>query len=260
MNADAAFEVTVSFSLNANRDLVESIGVRIRPPNAEDRWSRENLDGALLRIRNESQERSTVPRFDGAKAPVSAGEALAKAAASAQIEKDSVRRSRTSDGPATWIFQANSEFSDVSALRSLPEPVCLVHQFKKQIKPGDRVYFWECGRRRGIIGLAEVLEAPRIQPEPAEQLPFIRDSEKFAGDRLRVKLRLLKVVDPVISRDYLRSCPELANLSILRCPRGTNFRVSREEAEVLQKLVENRAASAPVFDYGSEKRVVFAQG
>jgi len=31
----------------------------------------------------------------------------------------------------------------------------------------------------GIIGLAEVSEPPRIQPEPKEQLLFIRNSEKF---------------------------------------------------------------------------------
>src|SRR5580704_5436199 len=57
----------------------------------------------------------------------------------------------------------------------------------------------------------------RIQPEPAEQLPFIRETEKFAGDQLRVKLRMLKRLEPLISRKYLLSWPELAGLSILRC-------------------------------------------
>ena len=70
-------------------------------------------------------------------------------------------------------------------MRSVQQAVCLVQQFGKAIKPGDRVYLWECGPRGGIIGLAEVAEAPRIQPEPAEQLPFIREPEKFAGDQLR---------------------------------------------------------------------------
>lgn len=200
-------------------------------------------------------------RFDDAKVPLSA-EQRAEAAVLAKGDKDATRGvSSSPEELASWIFQANSKFSDVSALRSLPEPVCLVHQFKKQIKRGDRVYLWECGRRRGIIGLAEVLESPRIQPEPLEQLRFVRDSERFAGDRLRVKLRLLKVIAPIIDRKYLLSRPELANLSILRCPRGTNFPVSREEAKIMGALVENHAASTPAIDKERrEKRIVFAEG
>ena len=164
------------------------------------------------------------------------------------------------DAQNTWIFQASPQLSDVKgALRSVQQPVCLVQQFGKTIKPGDRVYLWECGPRGGIIGLAEVAEAPRIQPEPAEQLPFIREPEKFSGDQLRVKLRMLKRIEPVISRKYLLSRPELASLSILRCARGTNFRVTHEQAAALQKVVEG-FQSFPNGNGSGEKRVVFAQG
>lgn len=264
MTADAPVEITVSFRLNSNRDLVESIAVRIAPHAVEQHWSRADLDRAdrAPRVGGESQEGSIVLSFDDAKLPVSAEQPVEKAADPAEREKDSTRSLLASpEEPATWIFQANSEFSDVGALGSLPEPVCLVHQFKKQIKPGDRVYLWECGRRTGIIGLAEVLEAPRIQPEPPEQLRFVRDSEKFGGDRLRVRLRLLKAIVPMIHRKYLLSRPELASLSILRCPRGTNFPVNREEAKVLEALVESRAVYTPVLTFkGSEKRIVFAEG
>lgn len=260
MTADAPIEVTVSFRPNSNSDLVESIAVRIAPHGVEQHWSRADL-GRAPRVGAEPQEGGTVLRFDDAKVPVSA-EQRAEAAAPAKRDKDSLRNLPASpEEPATWIFQANSKFSDVSGLRLLPEPVCLVQQFKKQIKRGDRVYLWECGRRRGIIGLAEVLEAPRIQAEPPEQLRFVRDSEKFAGDRLRVKLLLLKVIAPILHRKYLLSRPELANLRILRCPRGTNFPVSREEAKILQALVESHVPSSPAVDQERrEKRIVFAEG
>ena len=225
MTTDASVEVTVTFRLNPNRDLVESIVVRIAPQNGGHRSSRVDLDRAPRREK-ESQEGCTAPSFDEANVPVCAQEPANEAASPLKRERDLIRSAPASPKePATWIFQANSKFSDVSALRSLPEAVCLVHQFKKQIEPGDRVYLWECGRRSGIIGLAEVLEAPRMQPEPPEQLHFIRDSEKFAGDRLRVRLRLVKVIAPIIHRKHLLSRPELASLSILRCPRGTNFPV-----------------------------------
>src|SRR5215472_7524572 len=65
----------------------------------------------------------------------------------------------------------------------------------------------------------------------------IRKTEKFAGDQVRVKLRLLKRLKPLIPRAYLQSRAELSKLSILHCPRGTNFRINRQEAEILKSLV-----------------------
>jgi hypothetical protein len=105
-----------------------------------------------------------------------------------------------------------------------------------------------------------VAETPRIQPEPAEQLRFVRESEKFAGDQLRVKLRIVKRIGAVISRKYLMSRPELAGLSILRCAQGTNFRVTREQAEVLDKVVKEYEAFSPNWNGSREKRIVFAEG
>ena len=135
----------------------------------------------------------------------------------------------------------------------------LVRQFKDEIKPGDTAYIWLSGGCGGILGMAEVLEAPRIQPERG-QIRFIRKTEKFAGDQLRVKLRLLKRLKPLIPRAYLQSRAELSKLSILHCPRGTNFRVNRQEAEILKSLVASHMAAPLVRNVaGSEKRIVFAE-
>ena len=163
--------------------------------------------------------------------------------------------------PRTWIFQASPKFSNVKgAVRSVEEPVCLVRQFAREIEPGDRVYLWECGPRAGIIALAEVLEAPRVQPEPAEQLPFIREGEKFAGDQLRVRLRIQKQFAPVIPRTCLLSRPELAGLTILRCARGTNFRVTPDQAAALDKIVAEFEVFFPNGNGVNEKELSFAGG
>ena len=108
--------------------------------------------------------------------------------------------------PNVWIFQASPKFSNVKgAVRSIEEPVCLVRQYRDEIRPGDKVCLWECGSRGGIIALAEALEKPRVQPEPAEQFAFIREGEKFAGDQMRVKLRIRKQIAPGIPRKFLLS-------------------------------------------------------
>lgn len=156
--------------------------------------------------------------------------------------ENEIRRANGGANPGkTWIFQASPQFSDIrNAIRCLKAQTWLVQQFKRQIAPGDKVYLWECGPCGGIIGIAEVLEHPRIQPEPPEQIRFIRNNDKFSGDRLRVKLLLLDVIDPVIPRKYLLSRPELATLSILRCPRATNFAVSSSQARFLEQVVEGK--------------------
>ena len=223
MSAITPFEINVSFNLNAECGSVDSIGVQIGPRDVAKRSRQSHLwkIGAF----------------------------------------GTVKRSGVSEGHGAWIFQASAEYSDVRALGLLPESVWLVHQFKDEIKPGDRVFLWECGRQSGIIGLAEVLEQPRTQDEPPEQIPFIRQGERFAGARLRVRLGSVKVIDPMIPRSYLRSRPDLASLTILRCPRGTNFRLSREEAEVLEELAARRTVPNSIPNpVGREKRVVFAQG
>ena len=82
-----------------------------------------------------------------------------------------------------------------------------------------------------------------------------------ACSRSQDKLRMLKRIEPVISRKYLLSRPELVGLSILRCARGTNFRATHEQAAALQKVVEGFASFFPNEDGSGEKRgVLFAQG
>jgi hypothetical protein len=228
MTVNLPFEIRLSFIPAADTDPGGSVRVQLTQPRA--RVSRQ------------------------------AGAAEAAEAREATIDLQAADTHR--DLKNTWIFQASPKFSNVKGVvRSVEEPVCLVHQFGKEMMSGDRVYLWESGPRRGgIIGLAKVAETPRIQAEPIEQLPFIREAEKFAGDQLRVKLRMLKRMEPVISRKYLLSRPELAGLTILRCARGTNFRVTREQAAALEKVLEAFEAFFPKWNGSGEKRIVFAQG
>src|SRR5215471_4101604 len=259
MAPDVPLEIKISLLLDEKRDLVRRVELTVTPSNPNGSSGRAGPDGTLLRIGDEREERGETTSSNQPDGPVARSEPFLEQHSREGTKSESVFERR--EAPAVWIFQASPEFSDArSAVRSLDEPVWLVRQFKDEIRPGDTAYIWLSGACGGILGVAEVLEAPRIQPEPPGQIRFIRKTEKFAGDQVRVKLRLLKRLKPLIPRAYLQSRAELSKLSILRCPRGTNFRVNRQEAEILKRLVASHMAAPLVRNVaGSEKRVVFAE-
>jgi hypothetical protein len=257
--SDKALELNISLVLTVRGDSVECTGIQVIKPGGGLAGNEIDPHRAMTRIGKETSRTNGVPPWCVSHAHVS-GKGPAQGARHEEKKEEPI--GPTADCRNTWIFKASSEFSDVrSAVRTLKEHTWLVQQHKEQIKLGDRVYVWESGPRGGIIGLAEVSEPPRIQPELKEQLLFIRNSEKFRGDRLRVKIRLLKLIEPAIQRTYLSSRAEFATLSILRRPRATNFRVTREEAKALEGIVDGMAvAAAPHDSVQGEKRIVFAQG
>ena len=144
-----------------------------------------------------------------------------------------------------WIFQANPELYDIDgALRELPEFSWLVKQHADAIRANDRVYLWRSGRRAGIIGEAQILGDPAEFEEADAEARFNVDQSKFQGPRLRVKLRVLRRVDPPVYRDRILQEPRLQELSILRAPQATNFVVTSEQASVLDELITDTLARA----------------
>ncbi|HYY72615.1 MAG TPA: EVE domain-containing protein [Candidatus Bathyarchaeia archaeon] len=259
MISDKALELNISLVLEVCGDSVECTGIRVIKPGGGLAGNGIDPHRAITRIGKEISGTNGVPPWCVSHEHV-LGKRPAQDGAQHEEKKEELIGT-TADCRNTWIFKASSACSHIrSAVRTFREHTWLVQQHKEQIKLGDRVYVWESGLRGGIIGLAEVSEPPRIQPEPKEQLLFIRNSEKSRGDRLRVKIRLLKLIEPAIQRTYLSSRAEFATLSILRRPRGTNFRVTREEAKALEGIVDGMAvAAAPHASVQGEKRIVFAQ-
>src|SRR5262249_14029897 len=124
----------------------------------------------------------------------------------------------------SWIFQAvPGEYDIRPALKTLKKETFQVTRYEDEIGLGDRVYICEAGKNAGIVGVADVIENPRIQPSLPESKPFELDRSRFEPDQLRVLLRVLRNVDPAVSRDQIKALPALSNLSILIQPRGTNF-------------------------------------
>lgn len=145
-----------------------------------------------------------------------------------------------------WIFQANPEYYDIdSAIRELQEIQWLVNQHSDSIRVGDRVYIWRSGEDAGIIGVGSVASNPQIlEPDSAEE-GYSRGTERFTGAHNRVRVRIVKVLGSVLTRDQIRRMPELANLSILRFANRTNFAVTPAEATVISRLADETPSIIP---------------
>jgi EVE domain len=109
------------------------------------------------------------------------------------------------------------------ALHALTDLTWLVKQHKNDIKAGDTVYLWEGGSDAGIVAIAKVTAGPALRGENKQEADFNRDATKFAGEQLRVLLRVERVLKNRIKRADLRTHSILQNMTILKAPQGTSF-------------------------------------
>lgn len=145
-----------------------------------------------------------------------------------------------------WIFQGNPGIWDVSGgLSALRHWV--VRQHRKEIKSGDLAYIWESGAKAGIVAVAAVTSDPVIASDTPAEIELYRDRPPpgHQGDQLRVNIRIEHVLKPRLSKPDLKEHPILRELGILRNPRGTNFRVTPEQAAALEALVSGRTERGP---------------
>jgi MoxR-like ATPase len=137
-----------------------------------------------------------------------------------------------------WIFQANPAYFDLGrAAKDLSGLTWEVKQYSDEIKAGDRVFLWESGKEAGVVALATIQSDPTTLTMPSNEAPYVRDAGRFEASALRVQLKLDELLANRLTRRDLLNLPGLRELSILRGPQGTNFRVAPSEAEVLLGLI-----------------------
>lgn len=142
----------------------------------------------------------------------------------------------------TWIFQSNPYRFDIDGYlkQNNGELSWLVTRHKSDIKVGDTVYLWRSGNDSGVVGEAEVVGPVERRADDPEALPFWAhgdDSGTELADRVRLRLRrIASRKREVIRRDWLKEDHELRELSIVKMPTGTNFRVDPELAPRLAAI------------------------
>lgn len=149
--------------------------------------------------------------------------------------------------PSCWIFQGNPKYYDVlGAVSDLSTITWAVNQFKKQIKKGDKAYIWVSGSDAGIVASGKILTDPDIT-EPDANDPYTRDAALNSAPYLAVEIQLeQKFTESVVKRTTLLADERTKRMEILTYPGATNFRVTKQEDEVIESILKNKYEQIPV--------------
>jgi hypothetical protein len=141
---------------------------------------------------------------------------------------------------AYWLFQGNPKYYRVlEAIKELKEIPWLVTRYAKDIAPGDGVIIWLSGSQGGIYATAEVIEPAQFLTEIPDKKYWV-DSTRALGKQQAIIRFTNKFVESPLLKNQLQEDSVLKNLLVLRAPNSTNFKVSSEEWEQVQKLIQEK--------------------
>jgi len=149
--------------------------------------------------------------------------------------------------PRTWIFQGNPKLYDiVRAVEDLDKMTWAVSQYNHQIRKGDKVYIWKSGKDGGIIASGTILcdpetKQPNLNDLYARGTPL--NTEPYLGVDIQIEKKL---TDKIVARQTLRADERTKELEILHFSKKTNFRVTEEEAIVLESIINGNGTYEPV--------------
>lgn len=141
---------------------------------------------------------------------------------------------------AYWLFQGNPKYYRVlEAIKELEAIPWLVTRYANNIAPGDGVIIWLSGSQGGIYATAEVVEQAQFLTEIPDKKYWV-DSTRALGKQQAIIRFTNKFVESPLLKNQLQEDSVLKNLLVLRAPNSTNFKVSLEEWEQVQKLIQEK--------------------
>jgi hypothetical protein len=141
---------------------------------------------------------------------------------------------------AYWLFQGNPKYYRVlEAIKELEAIPWLVTRYANNIAPGDGVIIWLSGSQGGIYATAEVIEPAQFLTEIPDKKYWV-DSTRALGKQQAIIRFTNKFVESPLLKNQLQEDSVLKNLLVLRAPNSTNFKVSSEEWEQVQKLIQEK--------------------
>jgi hypothetical protein len=138
-----------------------------------------------------------------------------------------------------WVFQATPQRYDLLgalADESLTEDVWIVSRYKYEIHSGHIGLIWMAGKEAGIYARVDVISDPQMMVESEQSARYWRNELDRRRERLRVKILRKSVLINPISKRELQNILETKNMEVIRRPRGTNFKVTNDEWEIISGL------------------------
>ncbi|MBC2734877.1 MAG: EVE domain-containing protein [Desulfobacteraceae bacterium] len=137
-----------------------------------------------------------------------------------------------------WIFQANPEIYDIrSVLKNRASHSWTVSRYQNEIKVGDSGFLWQSGKEAGIFAKFVVLKAPGKDIQETDPGGWTTD-EKMTN-HLRCLINITDIyLEETVTREDLLGTEFGKNLSIIKMPVGTNFKLSREEYERILDMLK----------------------
>jgi flagellar biosynthesis GTPase FlhF len=150
------------------------------------------------------------------------------------------------EGPSFWIFQGNPKYYDVlGAVNEYNTITWSVNQYPKQIKKDDKAYIWLSGSEGGIVASGNVLCDPQIM-DPDLNDPYNKSDSLNREPYLAVEIELQrKLSNAIVKRTTLRADERTKRMEILTYPGATNFRVTKEEEQVIESIINGTYEQIP---------------
>lgn len=139
---------------------------------------------------------------------------------------------------AAWLFQYRPDTYNLrSAVKELADLTWLIRKHRRRIHKGDTVYLWESGADAALIAVGTITSEPTMLPEDPAVARFYVTPPADAGEALRVRLHLDRVLRPPLTRRQILAAPELADAQVFRSVQGTNFKLASSVVEAIEALL-----------------------
>lgn len=148
-----------------------------------------------------------------------------------------------------WIFQGNPKHYDViGAVTDLDVITWTTKQYQNQIREGDRAYIWISGPEGGVVA------SGIIQCDPENRIldstdPYAITGKFRTGEGYVVDIELThKITDAIISKATFLADERLKKVSILTFANATNYKLTAEQADVIDSIINGTYVRAEAKD------------
>jgi predicted RNA-binding protein with PUA-like domain len=136
-----------------------------------------------------------------------------------------------------WLFQGNPKYYRIlEALRDLETIPWRVTRYGSQMQPGELALIWMAGPEAGLYALGELVNQPTLPQQPIPDRAYWLDTTAI-GTKPQVTLRLThRFLEHPLRRSDLKQDPLLQDLSVIRQPNCTNYKVTPAQWQRIRQL------------------------